>query len=67
MDFNGRDNFNPTNDFNDLIPDRAELEAIDFYQKAAMVTLDIGKLDKYKESIDRSHKKIEILNPSRSF
>ena len=42
-------------------------EAMNHYQKAAMVTLDIGKLDKYKESIDRCHKKMEILNPSRSF
>ena len=42
-------------------------EAINYYQKAAMVTLDIGKLDKYKESIERCHKKMEIINPSRSF
>lgn len=42
-------------------------EAIDFYQKAAIVTLDMGKLDKYKESIDRCKKKLEILNPSGGF
>ena len=42
-------------------------EAMDYYQKAAMVTLDIGKLDKYKESIDRCRKKLDILNPQRSF
>lgn len=42
-------------------------EAMDYYQKAAMVTLDGAKLDKYKESIERCHKKMDILNPSRSF
>jgi Tfp pilus assembly protein PilF len=42
-------------------------EAIDYYQKAAIVTLDITKLDKYKESIERCKRKIEILNPSDSF
>lgn len=41
--------------------------ATDYYQKAAMVTLDTGKLDKYKESIERCHKKLELLNPSSSF
>ncbi len=41
--------------------------AIDYYQKAALITLDIGKLDKYKESIERCRKKLEILNPSGSF
>jgi tetratricopeptide (TPR) repeat protein len=41
--------------------------AIDYYQKAALVTLDIGKLDKYKESIERCRKKLEILNSSDSF
>ena len=41
--------------------------AIDYYQKAALVTLDIGKLDKYKESIERCRKKLEILNPASSF
>jgi Tfp pilus assembly protein PilF len=35
--------------------------AMDYYQKAAMVTLDMGKLDKYKENLDRCRKKIEIL------
>lgn len=42
-------------------------EAIDHYQKAAMITLDNLKLDKYKESIERCRKKLEILNPSTSF
>lgn len=41
-------------------------EAIDYYQKAAMVTLDGAKLDKYKENIERCQKKMEILNLSRS-
>ncbi len=39
-------------------------QAIDYYQKAAIVTLDNGKLDKYKEAIDRCRKKLEILNPA---
>lgn len=42
-------------------------QAMDYYQKAAIVTLDSTKLDKYKEGIDRCRKKIEILNPSNSF
>ena len=42
-------------------------EAMDQYQRAAMVTLDGMKLDKYKESIERCRKKLEILNPSTSF
>lgn len=42
-------------------------EAMDYYQRAAMVTLDSGKLDKYKESIERCRKKMEILNPQGSF
>ena len=41
--------------------------AIDSYQKAAIVTLDSAKLDKYKESIERCKKKLDILNPSGSF
>ena len=41
--------------------------AIDYYQKAAMVTLEMAKLDKHKESIERCRKKLEILNPSSSF
>lgn len=41
--------------------------AVDYYQKAAIVTLDGGKLDKYKESIDRCKKKMDILNPSGHF
>ena len=35
--------------------------------KQTIVTLDMGKLDKYKEGIDRCRKKLEILNPSGSF
>ncbi len=42
-------------------------EAIDHYQKAAIVTLDVTKLDKYKESIERCRRKMEILNPRDSF
>jgi tetratricopeptide (TPR) repeat protein len=42
-------------------------EAIDHYQKAAIVTLDITKLDKYKESIERCRRKMELLKPSDSF
>jgi hypothetical protein len=42
-------------------------QAIDQYQKAAIVTLDGGKLDKYKEGIERCQKKLSILNPSSSF
>ncbi len=38
--------------------------AMDYYQKAAMVTLDSLKLDKHKEGIERCKKKLEILNPS---
>jgi hypothetical protein len=42
-------------------------EATDHYQKAAIVTLDITKLDKYKESIERCRRKLELLKPSDSF
>ncbi len=42
-------------------------KAIEFYQQAAIVTLDNAKLDKYKEGIDRCKKKLDILNPSSSF
>lgn len=42
-------------------------QAMDYYQKAALVTLDGGKLDKYKEGIERCKKKLEILNPSSHF
>ncbi len=42
-------------------------QAIKSYQDAAIVTLDMAKLDKYKEGIDRCRKKLEILNPSGSF
>jgi Tfp pilus assembly protein PilF len=41
--------------------------AIDYYQKAAIITLDAAKLDKYKESVDRCRKKLDILNPSGIF
>lgn len=41
--------------------------AMEYYQKAAIVTLDSLKLDKYKEAADRCRKKLEILNPSQSF
>lgn len=41
--------------------------AMDYYQKAAIITLDNAKLDKYKESIERCHRKLEILNPQSSF
>jgi len=42
-------------------------QAIKYYQDAAIVTLDSTKLDKFKDSIDRCRKKLEILNPSGSF
>ncbi|HQU84719.1 MAG TPA: hypothetical protein PKY59_16390 [Pyrinomonadaceae bacterium] len=42
-------------------------QAMDYYQKAALVTLDGGKLDKYKEGIERCKKKLDILNPSSNF
>ena len=42
-------------------------EAMDYYQQAAIVTLDITKLDKYKESIERCKRKLEILHPTDSF
>lgn len=41
--------------------------ATEYYQKAAMVTLDMGKLDKYKESMERCRKKLEILSPAGGF
>ena len=41
--------------------------AIDHYQKAAIVTLDNSKLDRYKEGVDRCRKKLDILNPSAAF
>jgi tetratricopeptide (TPR) repeat protein len=36
--------------------------AIDFYQQAAIMTLDSAKLDRYKDSIERCRKKIELLS-----
>lgn len=41
--------------------------AMDYYQKAAIITLDSTKLDKYKDGIDRCRKKMNILNPSGNF
>ncbi len=41
--------------------------AIDYYEKAAMVTLDSAKLDKYKDGIDRCQKKLDLLNPPNTF
>jgi tetratricopeptide (TPR) repeat protein len=35
--------------------------AVDYYQKAAIMTLDTAKLEKYKESIERCRKKLELL------
>lgn len=37
-------------------------QALDYYFKAAMVTLDTFKLEKYQEAITRCQKKIEIKN-----
>lgn len=42
-------------------------EAISQYQKAALVTLDGAKLDKYRDGIDRCRKKQEILHSTDSF
>ena len=41
--------------------------AMDYYQKAAMVTLDNGRLEKYKENIERCYRKLEIINPQNKF
>lgn len=41
--------------------------AMDYYQKAAIVTLDSAKLDKYKDSIERCRRKIEILTSPGTF
>src|SRR5829696_5271824 len=41
-------------------------EAIKYYQDAAISTLDMAKLDKYKEGNGRCRKKLDILNPSGS-
>ena len=40
-------------------------QAIDRYQEAAIITLDITKLEKYKESIERCQKKLDLLSSSR--
>lgn len=37
-------------------------EAMDFYVKAAMITLDSTKLDQYKSSIERCKQKIDLKN-----
>ena len=41
--------------------------AMDYYQKAAMITLENGKLDRYRESIERCQKKLDLLKPSVGF
>lgn len=41
--------------------------AMDYYEKAAMVTLDSAKLDKYKDGISRCQKKLDLLNPPNTF
>ena len=41
--------------------------AMDYYQKAAIVTLENGKLDRYRESIERCQKKLDLLKPSAGF
>jgi Tfp pilus assembly protein PilF len=41
--------------------------AMDYYQKAAIVTLDILKLDKYKENIERCRRKLELFSPQSGF
>ncbi len=41
--------------------------AMDYYEKAAIVTLDSAKLDKYKEGINRCRNKLDLLNPPNSF
>jgi tetratricopeptide (TPR) repeat protein len=41
--------------------------AIDYYQKAAIVTLDSTRLDTYKAGIERCKKKMDILNPTSGF
>lgn len=41
--------------------------ALDYYQKAALITLDSVKLEKYKENIARCRSKLEIMNPSDNF
>lgn len=42
-------------------------QAMDYYQKAAIVTLDGVKLDKYKEGVERCRKKLDMLNPHGGF
>lgn len=42
-------------------------EAMDYYQKAAITTLDSLKLDKYKEGIERCQKKLDLLGHSSGF
>ena len=40
--------------------------AMEYYQKAAIVTLDSAKLDKYKDAADRCQKKIDLMNLSKN-
>lgn len=42
-------------------------EAMDYYEKAAITTLDTLKLDKYQEGIERCRKKLDLLNHSSGF
>ena len=42
-------------------------DAMDYYQKAAITTLDSLKLDKYKEGIERCQKKLDLLGHSSRF
>ena len=42
-------------------------EALDYYFKAAMVTLDSFKLEKYQESIERCKKKLNLKNMLAGF
>lgn len=39
-------------------------EAMDYYQKAAITTLDTLRLDKYQEGIERCQKKLDLLGYS---
>lgn len=41
--------------------------AMDYYQQAAIVTLDNAKLERYREGVERCRKKLEMLNPSGGF
>lgn len=41
--------------------------AMDHYEKAAIVTLDTKKLEKYKESIERCRSKLDLIEPADGF